>query len=83
VEDTPDWTKDGPVLGSYFAVYSLKNDKITSTYLLHDEEGKALIEKIESVDVLQTNSNGDFTFLALGDNDNGSSDLFRIILRRH
>jgi hypothetical protein len=82
VEDTPDWTKDGPVLGSYFAVYSLKNDKITSTYLLQEEEGKALIEKIESVDVLQKSSNGDFTFLALGENDNGSSDLFKIILRR-
>lgn len=81
VEDTPDWTKDGPVLGSYFAAYSLKSDKITSTYLLRDEQGKPLKEKIESVDVLQKTSNSDFIFLALGENDNGSSELFRIVLR--
>jgi len=81
VEDTPDWTKDGPVLGSSFAVYSLKNDKVASTYLLQDERGKPLKEKIESVDVLQKTANGDLIFLALGENDNGSSELFRINLR--
>src|SRR4030095_275325 len=81
VEDTPDWTKDGPVLGSYFAVYSIKSDKMTSTHLLQDENGKPLKEKVESVDVLQKGSDGDLIFLAIGENDDGKSELYKIMLR--
>jgi hypothetical protein len=80
VEDTPDWTKDGPVLGSYFGLYSLKNDKIVETYLFKDEKGKALKEKIESVDLLRRTAQ-DLIFLATGDNDNGASKLFQLHLR--
>lgn len=79
VEDTPDWTQDGPVLGSFFGLYSLKNNKVIETYLLQDEEKKPLKEKIESVDIVQR-LKSDLFFLATADNDNGTSKLFRIKL---
>jgi hypothetical protein len=79
VEDTPDWTKDGPVLGSYFGIYSFKEAKVVETFLLEDKEKKAAKEKIESVDILQKTNDG-LLFLATGDNDNGTSKLFRIRL---
>jgi len=81
VENTPDWTKDGPVLGSYFGIYSLEERRVTATYLLKDREGKALKEKIESVDILH-NTKDDLIFLATSDNDNGSSKLFQIRLKQ-
>lgn len=80
VENTPDWTKDGPVLGSYFGIYSLENGRVVATYLLKDREGKAIKEKIESVDILQ-NTKRDLIFLATVDNDNGSSKLFQLRLK--
>ena len=79
VEDTPDWTKDGPVLGSYFGIYSLEDNRVTATYLLKDRKGKAIKEKIESVDIVQ-NRKQDLIFLATADNDNGSSRLFQFRL---
>ena len=82
VEDTPDWTKDGPVLGSYFAFYSLRDGKIGATYLFRNAQGKRLKEKIESIDILQKTSDGNLHFLAMGENDNGSSELFSIRLYR-
>jgi len=79
VEDTPDWTKDGPVLGSYFGIYSMEKKQIIATYLLHDREDHPMKEKIESVEIVEKGENG-LVFLATGDNDNGSSTLFRIKL---
>lgn len=82
VEDTPDWISDGPVLGSYIVIYSLKEQKLEGSYLLKDREGKTLKEKIESVDVFERRKNGDVIFLAIADNDDGSSKLFRLKLQR-
>ena len=81
VEDTPDWTKDGPVLGSYLALYSLKSNKVLSTFLLQDDAGKPLIEKLESVDIVERKQNGELNLIAIGDNDNGSTKLFRLSLK--
>jgi len=79
VEDTPDWTKDGPVLGSYFGIYSIKKKQVVATYQLRDKEDHPMKEKIESVEIVEKGKNG-VVFLATGDNDNGSSTLFRIKL---
>jgi hypothetical protein len=81
VEDTDDWIKDGPVLGSYLAVYSLKTNKIISAFLLKDAYGKPLLEKLESVDIREKQSNGELKLIAVGDNDNGSTKIFRLSLR--
>lgn len=77
VEDTPDWTKDGPVLGSLFGIYSLDKGRVITTYLLQDQKNKAIKEKIESVDLLQKEKD-ELYFLAIADNDDGTSKLFRI-----
>ena len=79
VEDTPDWTQDGPVLGSYFGIYSLQDNKVIATYLLKDKQNKIVKEKIESVDIFQK-TRDDLIFLTTADNDNGTSKLFRIKL---
>jgi hypothetical protein len=81
VEDTPDWTKDGPVLGSYFGICSLKEQQLKATYLLKGKHGEPLKEKIESVDVLKKTNNDELVFMAVGDNDNGSSKLWQLKLR--
>jgi hypothetical protein len=80
VEDTPDWTKDGPVLGSYFGIYSLEENKVIATYLLKDKQNQIVKEKIESVDIIQKTTD-DLIFQATGDNDNGTSKLFQLKLR--
>jgi hypothetical protein len=79
VEDTPDWTKDGPVLGSYFGIYSIKRKKVIGTYLLADTQNKPMKQKMESVDILKTDGNSIY-LLAIGDNDDGKSSLFRLKL---
>ena len=76
VEDTPDWISDGPVLGSYFGIYSLKDEQLTNAFLLTDEKGGPLLQKIESVEILEKTSAGDYIFLAVADNDDGRSTLF-------
>jgi hypothetical protein len=78
VEDTPDWTKDGPVLGSYIGIYSILQKKPIVSYLLKNKKEKALKQKIESVDILKEESNGDLILLAIGDNDNGASVFFQL-----
>ena len=80
VEDTPDWQQDGPVLGSFVGYYSIKTNAIDTCYLLADKDGKPLIEKIESLDVLKMEVTGRYTIVAVSDNDDGSSKLFQLSL---
>ncbi len=80
VEDTPDWTKDGPILGSFICIYSIREFEIIGSYLLERRNGSSLKEKIESLDVLNKDDKGVITLMAIADNDNGSSRLFRLKL---
>jgi len=80
VEDTPDWIQDGPVMGSYIGIYSISENKLVASFLLKDKQGKVLKEKIESIDILNRDSES-ISLLAIADNDNGSSKLFRLRLR--
>ena len=80
VEDTPDWTKDGPVIGSFICIYSIREFEILDSYPLERRNGIALKEKIESLDVLNKDDKGVITLIAIADNDNGSSKLFRLKL---
>jgi len=81
VEDTPDWTKDGPVLGSYLGIYSVKETKLLKSFLLKNKQGLVLKEKIESLDVLEQTDKNKIRLIAIGDNDNGSSKLFNMKMR--
>ena len=78
VEDTPDWISDGPILGSFIGSYSLSKKAVGSTYLLKDKEGKPLREKIESIDLLGKSKGKTMDVIAIGDNDNGSTELFKL-----
>jgi hypothetical protein len=79
VEDTPDWVKDGPILGSFVGVYSLKEKKVLTSHLLKDKQGLTAKEKLESIDIVNKQG-GTITCIAVADNDNGTSRLFRIKL---
>ena len=81
VEDTPDWTKDGPVLGSFIRIYSLSENKIKASYLLQDNNKNALKEKIESLDIWKHEADGNIIFYAIGDDDAGTTNLFQLKLR--
>lgn len=81
VEDTDDWTKDGPVLGSFIGIYSLRDSSVVSTYLLEGKPGIPLKAKIESLDILRKDANGDVILIAIGDNDNGTTNLFKLKLQ--
>lgn len=80
VEDAPDWISDGPILGSYIGIINIKKRQVLSTFLLADSLGKPMLEKLESVEFISKNANGELLILAITDNDNGSSKLFRIKL---
>ena len=80
VEDTPEWSKDGPVWGSFIGIYSLRQSTVTATFLLQDESGVPLKEKIESVSIVRNSPGEDLELLAVGDNDNGTTNLFLLKL---
>lgn len=78
VEDTPDWVSDGPILGSIIGNYLLSKKAVGSTFLLQDKDGKPLLEKIESLDLLGESKGKTVNVIAIGDNDNGSTELFKL-----
>jgi len=80
VEDTPDWINDGPVLGSFIGTYSLTKNTVTACHLLRSDTGMILKEKIESLDILHHIPGESVIIVAIGDNDNGSSVLYRLKL---
>lgn len=80
VEDTKDWVSDGPVLGSLIGVYSLTARSVRKYYLLKSRDGTVLKEKIESVDRLPGRPGKPAELVAIADNDNGSTKIFRIRL---
>jgi hypothetical protein len=79
VEDTPDWVKDGPILGSFIGIYSLKEKKVLASHLLRDKQGAIAKEKLESIDIV-SKQGGTITCIAMADNDNGTSGLYRLKL---
>jgi hypothetical protein len=81
VEDTPDWTSDGPVLGSFIGLYSIRDQKILASYTLRNGRGEPQKDKLESLDVLRREPNGDISIIAVGDNDNGTSKLLHLRLK--
>lgn len=80
VEDTDDWTQDGAILGSYVGIINIHSKELISTQLLVDSTGKRLIEKLESVEFISQDKDGNVQIYAIADNDNGSSKLFRLSL---
>jgi hypothetical protein len=49
--------------------------------MLENNRGEPRKEKLEAVDILRTEANGDIILLAISDNDNGSSRLLQLRLK--
>ncbi|WP_224995685.1 hypothetical protein [Cesiribacter sp. SM1] len=81
VEDTENWIDDGEVLGSLVGVLSMEQagSPVTDFWIITDSSGNPLLEKLESIDVLE--SGDDYLeILAVADNDKGSSLMLELRL---
>jgi hypothetical protein len=78
VEDTPNWYSDGPVIGSAIGVFDIVAGKLEWCAFLKDKKGAYLKEKIESVELISQDKDR-LEIIAVSDNDDGSSKLFRIL----
>jgi hypothetical protein len=78
VEAIPNMIDDGDILGSYFGILEISNDSLLlrSVILVTGKDKEIIKEKIESLDVLP-----DGNIIAVADNDNGTSTLFKFKLK--
>lgn len=79
IKDTPNWYSDGPVLGSYIGVFNHRQRKLRAAVLLTDQDGKALKEKVESVEVLRRDGR-ETKIVAVADNDLGDTRLIMLTI---
>jgi hypothetical protein len=81
VEDTENWIDDGEVLGSLVGVLDLEQPEkgVTEFWIITDKEGNPLLEKLESIDVLESGEDY-LEILAVADNDKGSSLMLELRL---
>lgn len=85
MEDTDNWFDDGEILGSYMGLLDLQQQsegELLEAELLKTNENTPLAEKIESVAFHGFYDNGDLKLLAVSDNDDGTTRLFEVRLRK-
>ena len=85
LEATEDWIADGEILGSYLGVLDtkkLEEGEIEMVYLVKDENGQVIKDKLESVAVLEQSADGGLIVLTVADNDDGTSKLLRLRIDR-
>jgi hypothetical protein len=85
VENTKNWIEDGEILGSFIGILDVKKlaeNPLESVALLTDKNDNPVIEKIESIEFLQTEPNGDLKLLTLTDDDKGGSKILEVRLQR-
>lgn len=78
VEDTPNWTDDGPVLGSFIALLDRETYEVKNALQVTNGKGKPYVHKIESLEVLEKEGDGTLLIGALVDDDDGKTKLIRI-----
>lgn len=81
VEKTSNWVADGDVAGSWIGLADL-DGTISWLLPLQDEKGKAILQKLESIYIVRTYPNGNIELLAVADNDDEKSTLFRLMLSK-
>ncbi|RYY69587.1 MAG: hypothetical protein EOO13_09095 [Chitinophagaceae bacterium] len=79
VEKTNDWVADGEVAGSYIGMAKLDGTVLFLLPLL-DRKGNRIKQKLESLDIIHQQANGNIALFAISDNDNGQSTWFRLTL---
>jgi hypothetical protein len=80
VEDTPNWSEDGPVLGSFIGLLDRHTYLFKTIVQVNTPQGKPYVHKIESVEVLDQKEDGTLIVGALVDDDDGQTRLIRIRL---
>lgn len=83
VENTRNWIEDGEILGSFIGILDiakLAENPLESVALLTDKNGSPVVEKVESIEFLETGPDGDLRVIALTDDDKGGSKLLEIRL---
>lgn len=75
---------DGTVMGSYIGTLDVSSDKakLPAITMLKNKAGRALKDKIESLEVAGKYADGPLKLIALVDNDDGSSKLIILKLKR-
>ncbi|MFC5270853.1 DUF6929 family protein [Adhaeribacter terreus] len=85
VENTKNWIEDGEILGSFIGILDvekLAEDPLENVALLTNKNGEPVIEKVESVEFLQLENNGNLKALCLTDDDQGGSKVLEVTLRQ-
>ena len=81
LEETTDYIQDGAVKGSYIGIIELHNDSapIKNFAQLKDDKGNVVLDKLESIDIIEKSSSS-IQAIAVADNDDGASKIFRIMI---
>lgn len=79
LESAPNIYDDGDIGGSFIGIISMEDKPVVkSISQLRDKQGKVLADKLESIDVVGSYSNGDIKAIAVADNDDGKSKIFEL-----
>lgn len=83
LEETTNFINDGAVKGSYIGTIAVSADTATITNItqLKDEKGIIILDKLESIDIYRK-TDSVINAIAVADNDNGSSKIFMVEIRR-
>lgn len=83
LEETNDPTKDGAIKGSYIGILKLANDGIANLVSfsnLKTESGSVVLDKLESIEVIERKGNI-IQSIAVADNDDGNSKIFLLQIK--
>ncbi|RYD59049.1 MAG: hypothetical protein EOP56_02120 [Sphingobacteriales bacterium] len=85
LEDTRNSIADGAIYGSYIGILGIDKDsaQVKAITQLKDASGKAVMDKVESLDVIRKNADKSIQLAAIVDNDDGSSKLLILYLSYH
>ena len=83
LEETTNFIDDGAVKGSYIGMIEVRDDtaSITKLMQLKDDKGGVILDKLESIDIY-SKTDSMISAIAVADNDNGSSKIFMVEIRR-
>ena len=83
LEETTNFIDDGAVKGSYIGMIEVRDDtaSITKLMQLKDDKGGVILDKLESIDIYRK-TDSMISAIAVADNDNGSSKIFMVEIRR-
>lgn len=82
VEKTTNWKDDGEVAGSYIGM-ARTDGQLVFLLPLKNDKGIMVKEKLESIDIINEDTEGNILLYAIADNDDGKSTWFTLSLKRN